>query len=95
MSLMKARTQRQEDGQSAGPDHTLLCRVHGCGKRWSVDISHGRVCSFHDETFSRAEAKRPVSLPPRRPGGLPVPIHEAVRPFSEPRDDEDPSTGEV
>jgi hypothetical protein len=62
-----------DSGESAprGPDHSLLCRVPGCGKRWSVDINHGRVCSDHDARFSvSAGSQAPQSFIDRQRGGM-------------------------
>jgi hypothetical protein len=86
MSFNKAR-ERQQQAPDVVSDHGLLCRVPGCGRLWSVDISHGRVCSMHDDAFSRAHAPRLATPAPRRLG-MPT-LREAVKPFCEPeRDDE-------
>lgn len=34
-------------------DRSLTCRVAGCPYRWAVDMSHGKVCSMHDDFFGR------------------------------------------
>lgn len=39
-------------------DRSLACRVPGCKYRWAVDISHGKVCSMHDDIFSRSSATK-------------------------------------
>ncbi len=70
---------------TAAPDHSQLCRVPNCGRLWAVDILHGRVCSFHDEQFSHAASRAPRAI--RRPSApMPLPTHDAVRPFIEPEE---------
>lgn len=86
MSFTKARQQRVEEGVSGGTDHSLLCRVTGCGRRWSVDISHGRVCSMHDEQFSKQGLRRAPSGP-RPLASIPTLAH-VVKPFCDPEKDE-------
>jgi hypothetical protein len=58
MSYGLAKKRHEEQGNAIHTDHLHLCRVAGCGRRWSVDISHGRVCGFHDEQFSKAGIQR-------------------------------------
>lgn len=82
MSYVKARAthEAQRTSDNTGPDHTLMCRVTGCGRRWCVDINHGRVCSFHDDQFTHADRRRsPIPQPLRVVGSpQPVPFHQAV-----------------
>ena len=85
MSYINARKQIEQQPQQVA-DSSLLCRVPGCGKRWAVDISHGKVCSDHDAQFSKSGSRRP---PPTRSPVTPRPLPtlaEAVRPFIEPAD---------
>ena len=80
MSFTKARERQLATTGDSG-DHSLMCRMPGCRNVWTVDISHGRVCSLHDETLSRAGSKPP----PKRICGAPaISLSEAVRPFAEP-----------
>lgn len=67
---------------------SLLCRMPDCGRRWSVDIGHGRVCSMHDEMLSRESiCKAPASVRSTAPRPLPT-LGEAVKPFVEVDDEE-------
>jgi hypothetical protein len=64
-------------------DAPLTCRVPNCGRLWAVDINHGKVCSFHDEHFTRAEKGKPrISRPP-------IPKTEPVKPFCDPEKDDE------
>ncbi len=73
---------------------SLMCRMPSCRNRWTVDICHGRVCSFHDSALYRASDKaRGITTAPeavRRLSSV-LPGRAAVRPYSEPeeRDEED------
>jgi hypothetical protein len=87
MSFNKARERSQQLPATVGTDHSLLCKVSGCGRRWAVDIQHGKVCSMHDELFSREHApqKRRIAA---ILGGLPT-LGQVVKPYCDPeRDDE-------
>lgn len=53
MSLVKARERQQSQPDESSSDRSMCCRVHGCTYRWTVDITHGKVCSMHDDFFSR------------------------------------------
>jgi hypothetical protein len=50
MNYSKARDQRIADEASAEADkwRNLMCAVHGCPNRWSVDFCNGMLCSWHD-----------------------------------------------
>lgn len=71
---MKRRTfDESADGAAthdvANPARQFLCRVPGCRYRWAVDMSHGKVCSMHDDFFSRNPSERS----PAKPGeGRPI-----------------------
>lgn len=80
MSFGKARArQQQTEDEGGGIDHSLLCRMPGCSARWSVNINHGRVCSFHDDSLSRNGHPRPKTARPatHTPAG-PVTIASAI-----------------
>lgn len=75
MSLAKARHRQEAEGdQPTGADKSLTCRVSGCGNRWTVDVLHGRVCSFHDQQFTGRGTK---------PQGLPLPTPMAAKSLAE------------
>ncbi len=46
-------------------DIPLGCRMPGCRNSWAVDISHGRVCGYHDELLSRSHGNNPPTAGPR------------------------------
>ena len=71
----------------ASAENALMCRMPGCRNRWTVDMGHGKVCSFHDEALSRAGSVAPPEQVRRFQ--QPIPIREAVRPFAEPDDHDD------
>jgi hypothetical protein len=82
----KARERQQsEPEQSGGFDGALMCRMPGCHNRWTVDVLHGRVCSFHDDSLSRCGVKPTARV--NRLASSPIPVSEAVRPFTEPEHD--------
>lgn len=68
MSFTKARERQQSEPEQASSNREFCCRVPGCTFRWAVDMSHGRVCSMHDDFFSRNpraenKAKKHAPLP--------------------------------
>jgi hypothetical protein len=93
MSFNKARERSQQLPAAVGTAHrrphpdTLLCKVSGCGRRWAVDIQHGKVCSMHDELFSREHApqKRRIAA---ILGGLPT-LGQVVKPYCDPEKDDE------
>lgn len=69
-------------------ERDLLCRWEGCRNRWTVDFSHGRLCSHHDAIAARGGPAKSQDNPVRHQA--PIPLREAVRPFSEPAEHDDP-----
>lgn len=73
-------------------DRSLLCRMPGCNHRWTVDISHGRVCSMHDEALSRAGSRGSgISTAPPAVRRLQdaLPRLPPARPYAEPEEHDD------
>lgn len=64
----------------------LMCTMPGCRNKWTCDVSHGKVCSHHDEALSRSHGGKRPDGPPTRQAPLPIPLREAVRPFAEPEE---------
>lgn len=77
MSFTKARERQQSGAEQANPSNGLMCRMPGCSLRWSVDIGHGRVCSFHDEQLSRRGVPNIGKLKSATPIGT-VPMAQAL-----------------
>jgi hypothetical protein len=77
----------------AAAERALMCRMPGCRNRWSVDVSHGKVCSQHDQQLAKADhtegAQRARQFRATLlPHSLPT-LREVARPFTEvDRDDE-------
>lgn len=55
----------------------LMC-IRGCGRRWSVDFGHGRLCGTCDRERYEGHGERR-----QRPLPVPMPVHAATRPFNE------------
>lgn len=66
----------------ASAEASLMCRMPGCRNRWAVDVSHGKVCSHHDDVLRRAGGQAPEA----RTVTAPLPFREAARPFAEPEE---------
>lgn len=52
MSLVKARSTREQEPDEGGPvtrmnSPQLFCRAHGCPLRWSVQTNDITACSYH------------------------------------------------
>lgn len=83
MSFGKARQRQESAPSSGGFDNSLMCRMPGCTLRWSVDISHGRVCSFHDESLSRRGMRTATT---QKTVAGPVPLAQEIPHWSDPSD---------
>lgn len=82
MSYTKARESQAREPVDTGT--SLMCRVPGCGRRWTCDVQHGKACSLHDEQFSKAGMQRP----PARSIAASLPtLGEVVKPYTEVDDD--------
>lgn len=66
----------------ASAEASLMCRMPGCRNRWAVDVSHGKVCSEHDDALRRQGGKAPE----QRAITAPLPFREAARSFTEPEE---------
>lgn len=75
---MRKRFNESSDNDSPPQDdRSLMCRMPGCTLRWAVDISHGKVCSFHDEQLHHRGIPNVGKRKPTTPVG-PIPISQAV-----------------
>lgn len=76
MGFANARTRQQSEPDQSQVYSGLMCRMPGCSLRWAVDISHGRVCSFHDEQLSKRGTPNIGKAKPTTIG--PVPVSQAL-----------------
>lgn len=86
---MKRQTFNENHEPSSAPaigDRSLMCRMPGCSLRWAVDVSHGRVCSFHDEQLSNHGVRRPGLVGRPTPLGA-RPLAEALPHWQDERED--------